>query len=553
MNYAEHYSTKKTPQSELIPGSKQVANSAGGFSFVVDDWMRLHRFLILGAEGGSYYATERKLTIENADAVKRCIKTDGLRTVRTIVEISDGGRAPKNDPAIFALAMCAKLGDDVTRKAAYEALPKVCRIGTHLFHFAEYAQAFGGWGRGMRRAVARWYDAKPVADVAHQVVKYQGRDGWTNRDLLRLSKPKKAEGARDLLYRWVTKGWEKIGDEPAYEDLAQIWAFERLKAVTDAKEAARIVREHRLPRECVPTSFLNDAGVWDALLEHMKPEAMIRNLGKMTEVGLLKPLSKHAQFVSGVLSNAEALRRARLHPIKVLAALLTYRQGHGVRGSLVWEPVGSIVDALDAAFYLAFGAVEPSGKRTLLALDVSGSMDSGEVAGVPGLSPRVGSAAMALVTAATEKEHAFIAFTSGAPNEWVCGRGRSQYAGYRAGVSEVLISPKQRLDDVCAKTASLPMGGTDCALPMLWALDRKVEVDVFITYTDSESWAGEIHAVQALQMYRDKMGIPARAICVGMVANEFSVLDPSDAGSLDVVGFDTATPELISMFSAGKL
>ena len=39
----------------------------------MDDMTRLQRFLILGSEGGSYYASERKLTLENAAAVKRSV------------------------------------------------------------------------------------------------------------------------------------------------------------------------------------------------------------------------------------------------------------------------------------------------------------------------------------------------------------------------------------------------------------------------------------------------------------------------------------------------
>src|SRR5438477_7590774 len=100
MKYIKHLPNRNaTPQSQPIPGSKQVPNSAGGYAFAVDDWKRLDRWLILGSQGGSYYAREQKLTVENADAVIRCIKADGLRTVRRIVEISDSGRAPKNDPA----------------------------------------------------------------------------------------------------------------------------------------------------------------------------------------------------------------------------------------------------------------------------------------------------------------------------------------------------------------------------------------------------------------------------------------------------------------------
>lgn len=162
MKYNNIFNARRTPQSLPIPGAGQVPNSAGGFAWAVDDWKRLNRFLVLGSEGGSYYTTEQKLTLANAEAVRRCIQMDGKRTVREIVAVSDAGRAPKNDPALFALAMCAAMGDDLTRREALCALPKVARIGTHLFHFAEYVDGMRGWGRGLRQAVGNWYDGMPT-------------------------------------------------------------------------------------------------------------------------------------------------------------------------------------------------------------------------------------------------------------------------------------------------------------------------------------------------------------------------------------------------------
>ena len=179
-------SRTSTPQNEPIPGSNQVPNSGGGYSWAVDDWVRLDRFLILGSEGGTYYIKESALTRENAEAVARCIAEDGERTVARIVEVSEAGRAPKNDPAIFALALCAALGDPATKRAAFDALPRVCRTGTHLFHFAQFVDGLRGWGRGLREAVAAWY-AMPPAKLALQAIKYQQRDGWAHRDLLRLA------------------------------------------------------------------------------------------------------------------------------------------------------------------------------------------------------------------------------------------------------------------------------------------------------------------------------------------------------------------------------
>ena len=118
-----------------------VPNSAGGHAFPVDDMTRLHRFLILGSEGGSYYADERKLTLDNVKAVKRCItasEESGINAVTEIARISKSRRAPKPGPALFALAMAASYGSDKVRKTAFDFLNDVALTGSHLQMFIDY-------------------------------------------------------------------------------------------------------------------------------------------------------------------------------------------------------------------------------------------------------------------------------------------------------------------------------------------------------------------------------------------------------------------------------
>ncbi len=524
MDYSKHVGTRETSQSEPIFGKDMKQNSAGGFSFGVDDWKRLDRFLILGSEGGSYYAGERKLTRENAEGVLKCLKSDGVRVVRRVAEISDAGRAPKNDPAIFVLAMAIGLGDEATKREAALALPKVCRTGTHLFTFLENVKSFRKWGRGLRTAVGKWYSAADAEKLAYQLVKYRQRNGWTHRDVLRLCHVKPASKIQQSLFSWVTQG-------KTSEDLPKIITdFTALEAAKDEQEVIRILSENpSLPWESVPSQFLGSAKVWEVFLRHLPMTAMIRNLGRMTTNGLIQPMSEAAKTVAAQLGDVERLKKARVHPIALLAALTTYQNGHGARGGNSWEPVREVVDALDGAFYASFGNVPSTGKRWLLALDVSGSMGGGEVSGVPGLTPRVASAAMAMVTARTEPQYACV--------------------GFSQRLTPLDISPRQRLDDVLMTISGLPFEGTDCALPMVWALKRKMPVDTFVVYTDNETWAGNIHPSQALRKYREQMGIPAKLIVVGMVANEFTIADPDDAGMLDVVGFDTATPSVMADFA----
>ena len=549
LDFTKHFAARlqrlATPQTEPIPGSAQVPNSAGGYAWAVDKWTRLERFLILGSEGGTFYVAERALTRENAQAVVACVAEDGARVVHRIVEISENGRAPKNDPALFALALAAGLGDAETRVAALSVLERVARTGTHLFHWMQYVKAFRGWGRGARNAVARWYTSKSAVDLAYQLLKYGARDGWSHRDALRVAHPKAPTYEHDVLFRFATRGWAAVAGSNALrtEIGGRLEAVEAIRYLAP-REAASVIRAHQLTREMVPTELLTHAVVWEALLEDMPLNALLRNLSVMTRVGLVTPESDATRKVIARLIDRTAIRFARVHPLGVLAALKTYAQGRGMKGKGQWTPVPQVVDALDRAFYLSFGNATLTGKRVMLALDVSGSM-SAPVHAMPFITCREASAAMALVMAAVEPAYRAVAFTRGSyPSRWSATHGSQ----FDTGLSALDISPRQRLDDVVRSISNLPFGGTDCALPMVEALKHRWAVDAFVVYTDNETWAGNIHPSEALREYRERMGIAAKLIVVAMASNGFTIADPNDAGMLDVVGFDTATPSVIADF-----
>lgn len=83
-----------------------------------------------------------------------------------------------------------------------------------------------------------------------------------------------------------------------------------------------------------------------------------------------------------------------------------------------------------------------------------------------------------------------------------------------------------------------------------WATANKVLADTFVVYTDNETWAGSVHPHQALRGYRDWSGIDARLVVVGLTATDFTIADPADPGMLDISGFDSALPTLLTDFSA---
>jgi 60 kDa SS-A/Ro ribonucleoprotein len=281
----------------------------------------------------------------------------------------------------------------------------------------------------------------------------------------------------------------------------------------------------------IPTEVQKSPKVWDALLEKMPLMAMIRTLGRMSASGLLVPFSDASSRVIARLVDPEYLQKSRVHPIQILSALLTYKQGHGQKGKLSWTPVPQVVDALNDAFYLAFDNVRPTGKRFYLGIDVSGSMTRGEVAGIEGLTPNMGAAAMAMLIARTETNH-FI-------------------GGFSARFVDLGITKSMRLD-TAMKKCQRDFGGTDCAIAIKHALEKKYPVDAFVVITDGETWAGTEATSQSLQRYRDVTGIATKLIVINMVANRTSLCDPVDGGSLDIVGFDSSVPTLINEFLGAK-
>lgn len=519
--------------------SDEVLNNAGGYVFEVSDIQRLERFLILGTDRGTYYVEERDLTRQNVDFLRKMISQNPQSVLDTTVAVSAAGRAYRNEAAIFVMALLLAEGPASIKSAVVEATPKVARTATHIYQLAQFLENMGGWGRAKRRAIAGWFDSKRPDELAYQAVKYRQRNGWTLRDLMRLSHPK---GVDERIGNFVLKG--DVTTEP---DLVPsiLMGFTAMQNAQSAKNVIDILDVYKnLPWETIPTQFLKEPEVWKTLFANgqLKGQALVRQITRLSKIGAFNDMV-FTREVANMLTDSDMIAKTRLHPIQYLLALTTHTEGQIQRDASgygygfsfnrkkdwVTNPV--IADALDAGFHAAFKTITPANKRTLLALDVSGSMGQ-QALGID-LSCAQVSAAMAMVSARTEP--------------WY------QVMGFSTQFRDLSISAKMDLATVQRKLSGQSFGGTDVAQPMVWALNNKVEVDTFAIYTDNETWAGRIKPEQALKDYRQKMGINAKLIVVGVSATPFTVGDPNDAGTFNVAGFDTSAPGVIADFSAGRI
>ena len=523
--YLQKTISAPVPQTEPLD-DRMVPNNAGGYSYPVTDEVRMHRFLIMGSEDGSYYQKERELTLDNIAATKRHIAAAGPEAVRHIVDVAQARRAPRVSPTLFCLAAAASADAVETRQAAREALPQVAATASHLEEFTSYVDSMRRWGRSLRNAVSNWYTSRDAAAVAFQAVKYRTRNNWSHRDLLCKAHPS-AEKDSDLwhVFEWIVNGTTP----PDREALRIIHTFLRAQNETDPAAIADLIRHENLPREAVPLTMLQNDEVWAALGHEMPPLAFVRNLPALTAHNAIRPMEA-AWAVERInrMRSGENGRPAPVHPMNLLIAMMVYRMGKSIDGKSRWTPVPQVSAALDDAFERSFSAAPQTGKRVYLAVDVSGSMDNNTLGKISGLKARMAAAAVTMAVARREPNHFIAAFSS--------------------SMEEFHVTAQDSLRDVMTRTAAIPMGGTDMALPMLHAMEENIPVDCFVIATDGETWAGQMHPAEALRRYREKTGIAAKAVQLAFVANDHSIMDPEDAGTLDIPGFDAAIPAILHDF-----
>jgi 60 kDa SS-A/Ro ribonucleoprotein len=560
-----------------------VENSCGHFVFEVSDKTRIERILAFGTTQSSYYATGGKLTDDAIRFVEDSIgKGKGAELLVTVADFYEKGRAPRQDTVLMVLALlCVARGDSnvALRRAALGVMARL-RTFSQLSQWKAFHRLASvkesptgvpatskGFGRAVRSALQLVFSGRSASALMYQIVKYGGgrtvgatasgkSETWSLKDIVACAHPdpKTLTAEHQVLLTYIVKGLEparvRATELSASPDIvAYLDAVNSVKnAETSVDDVIRLVRLHNLPREVLNTVFLRESSVWRALLLNgsgrvaMPITALVRNLATMTVRGVFAE-DAAVDAVCQHLVNQSVLRAGRVHPINLLSAYFTYKSGRGERGNQVWTPEPKIVQALKAAFYESFGTLKPTKKRTLHCIDASGSMTSARCASSVNLTASQAAAVMAMVASRVDAQLGF----------------RQDFLLYTEERLRVELSHKDDFEKTVATTNHSSGGRTDCSQGIQYAIDEYSEsegkrglYDLFVYYTDSETnWPSAPHPVIALRKYRELTGIPAKMVVVGMVPNNFTIADPTDAGMLDVCGFDLNVPNVIQAFATG--
>jgi len=575
-----------------------VKNNAGGYTYTISDEDLIDRILVLGTSSNTYYSSAEKLTQDSINSIHKMISNGkGQMIVDHVKSIYENGRAPKQDPTFFVLALLTQSNVPIeVRKNALQIISQL-RTFTQLYLWVslkkQLANGHKGFGRATRNALYELFKNKTGLQLVYQTSKYNSRkigtETWTIADVIKCAHvPSKClSPSSQIAVAYMINGLDsartvadKYSTDLDCKNVIQyLQAVETVKSSTCSSDiAVQFIRQYNLPRETLSTHLLNHVDVWKALLGKynvatknniqycimMPITALIRNLGVMTSKGVFNDKIILDSVVAH-LNNQTVLKKGRVHPVALLQAKIVYQQEHGFKGKLNWTRIPEIVNALDSAFYLAFGNIKGTGKKILHAIDCSGSMSS-PMSTMPLLSSC--QAVATLVMEAIKREYKY-------HQELISNGENSNFVQdvviFKNSLTPISISPSDPMESVLKKISDNNFGSTDCALPMIHALNQyktsngKFGIyDCFIVYTDNETYYGNVHPYDALEKYRNTTGIDAKMVVVATTSTKNSIgffidnkfysgsndnIDTQNA--LNIAGFDLNGPTLIREFLQG--
>ncbi|MFQ6551873.1 vWA domain-containing protein [Aestuariibius insulae] len=368
-------------------------------------------------------------------------------------------------------------------------------------------------GSAPKRMVANWLIDAPDRAILQANV---GNDP-SLADVIKMVHPKPGNAAREALFAWILS---KPCDIALLPDNVQ--DFLRFKKTGKG----------RLPD--APFQMLTQLDLstmhWAQIAETASWQMTRMNLNTFLRHGVLA-LPKMRRMIADRLRDPDLIARARVFPYQLMTA---YQ-------AMSAEMPEEIREALHEAMELSVRNVPKLQGQIVVAPDVSGSM-AGPVTGY-----RKGA------TTATRFVH-----VAGLVSASVLRRNpQATVLPFEVTVRDIRLEPRDTVLTNAARLAALGGGGTNCAAPLEWVLEKGRTPDLVIIVSDNQSWAhskyGNRGTVMMQAWEKLKQRNPkARLVCIDIAPyGTTQVKDRADV--LNIGGFSDTVFDQIAAFAGGEM
>jgi 60 kDa SS-A/Ro ribonucleoprotein len=486
-----------------------AVNEAGGLAYKRGDKQALAQYVATGCLGGTFYASAQ----EQLDTVQKlCASLDAEFIARAALYARGRGHM-KDMPALLLAVLASRDGALLER-----VFDRVVDNGKMLRTFVQIVRS-GVTGRrslGSRpkRLVQRWLASRSDAQVFAASV----GAAPSLADIVKMVHPQPDTASRRALYGWL------LGREYTASDLpAVIRGFEDFK--------------HGRTREVpdVPFQMLTAQNLgkreWRAIADHAGWQMTRMNLNTFLRHEVFDDPAL-TRKIAQRLRSPEEVRRARAFPYQLMTA---YTQADAKVPRVVRE---ALHDAMEAAL----GNVPEIDGKVHVLPDVSGSMHSPVTGHRKGATTQVRCIDVAALVAA--------AFLRRNPN--------TEVIPFHDRVLRCDLSKDGKVLANAKALASLPSGGTNCAVPLRALNERKARGDLVVFVSDNESWIddrdprGRGTAVMDQWNEYRRRNPRAKLVCID-VQPSATLQAPDRDDILNVGGFSDAVFDIVAAFASGGL
>ena len=499
-------------------------NPEGFPSFKRSDEEAYLQLLLTNTLTGTFYANENQLFDEALALHSQMVSTNPEFVARALVYARNEGLM-RLQP-IIGLAYLSK-----TDKALFQKIfSKVIRTPGDLADFVEIVRGgvvSGGMGRMIKTTINEWLNGLSE----YHALKYAtGGQGYSLRDILRITHPKPLTEKQDSIFMWLTDRDKWATADELQPHTAQIGAFERLKRLDMTAEdvqvtARQIIAEGRLPYEIVTGVMKPDVDTWAELMKQMPYFALLRHLNTLQRADVLQT-KINAEYVAERLRDADALKGAKVLPFRLYTAHKMFQVVH---------PNEAVVaEALLEAMDKAFANMPDLGGTVCIAPDVSGSM--GGSIGDRTATRYIDIAGIFSGALLKKTRHALV-------------------LPFENRVVDIKLSPRDTLMTTADKLARIGGGGTAVSAPISHLLAKGIKVDTFIGITDNIEWAvdsfGNKGFLPTWRSYKEKVNPQAKAFLITIAPYQHKVAPQDEPDVHFIYGWNDTVLKFITLTLSG--
>lgn len=512
------FGSKKT----VSVSEADVVNAAGGSAYAFGDTHALAQYAVTGCLNGTYYAdAETQL-----DRVLTLASKVSPEMVGKIAVYAREHGFMKDMPALLLATLAVERPGNKNLVVFKQVFPRVIDSVKMLRNFVQVIRSGKvgrkSFGSAVKKQIQSFIVKMDPNDLFRQSI---GNDP-SLADIIKMVHPKPRNKTQEALFGYLLDKEFKVSLLPS-----------------DAKDFEKFKKDPSGAPPEINFQFLSNIKMsptqWADLAKAMSWQTLRMNLNTLARNGAfdIKGLDS---FVAERLRDPEAIQKAKVFPFQLLAA---YKNAYST------AIPNKVFNALQDAVEIAVKNVPELPGKTVIAVDVSGSMHSPVTGTRPGSTSKVmcldAASLMGAAILRKNDEATILPFSD------------DVHRDLRLNGRDSVMTNAQKL-------SSEPSGGTDCASVLRYLNETKSKADAIIYLSDNQSWiqsglstyAGNKYApgtnmAKEWAVYK-KRNPKAKLVLIDLQpSGDTQVLDSSSV--LNVGGFSDRVFDIVSLFVQNKL